>query len=103
MPKLHDVMKIRVDNVEYRCWHEVGHRTACLHLAGDVNLVEILDGDSRGHARVSCVVTPEIERSVVCGGFAAEFFLLSNRYAERARDDVRDHQSDCLSQRHARS
>src|SRR5260221_9835543 len=83
-------MKIRVDSVEYKCWHEVGHANVCLHLGGDVDFIEFLDGDARGHARSRCVVTPEIERSVACGGFAAEFYLLDKGYAERGRDDERD-------------
>jgi hypothetical protein len=83
-------MKILVDSVEYKCWHEVGHATICLHLGGDVELIEFLDGDARGHARTCCVVTPEIEKSVSCGGFAAEFYLLDKGYAERGGDDERD-------------
>jgi len=83
-------VKIRVDSDEYRCWHEVGHATVCLHLGGDVDFIEFLDGDARGHARARCVVTPEIERSVACGGFAAEFYLLNNGYAERGHDDERN-------------
>ena len=83
-------MKVRVDSVEYRCWHEVGHATVCLHLGGDVDFIELLEGDARGHARARCVVTPEIERTVACGGFAAEFHLLNNSYAEQGPDDERD-------------
>jgi hypothetical protein len=83
-------MKIRVDSVEYKCWHEVGHATVCLHLGGDVDFIEFLEGDARGHARARCVVTSEIEKSVACGGFAAEFYLLDKGYAERGRDDERD-------------
>jgi hypothetical protein len=83
-------MKIRVDSVEYKCWHEVGHATVCLHLGGDVDFIEFLDGNARGHARTSCVVLPEIEKSVACGGFAAEFYLLNKGYAEQAHDDKRD-------------
>jgi hypothetical protein len=60
------------------------------HLGGDVELIEFLDGDTRGFARARCVVTSEIERSVACGGFAAEFYLLKNGYAERGCDDERD-------------
>jgi hypothetical protein len=40
-------MKIRVDSVEYRCWHEVGHVAVCLHLGGDVDFIELLEGDAR--------------------------------------------------------
>lgn len=83
-------MKIRVDTVEYKCWHEVGHATVCLHLGGEVDFIEFVDGDSRGYARTRCVITPEINRSVACGGFAAEFYLLNNGYAERGHDDDRD-------------
>jgi hypothetical protein len=84
-------MKIRVDSVEYKCWHEVGHATVCLHLGGDVEFIEFLDGDARGHARTRCVVTSsEMERTVACGGFAAEVFLLKNGYAQQDSDDKRD-------------
>jgi hypothetical protein len=84
-------MKIRVDSVEYKCWHEVGHATVCLHLGGDVECIEFLDGDARGHARTRCCdIPPEIERSVACGGFAAEVYLLKNGYAEQAPGDKRD-------------
>jgi hypothetical protein len=83
-------MKILVDSVEYKCWHEVGHATICLHLGGEVDFIEFLHGDARGHARTRCVVTPEIDRSVACGGFAAEFYLLDKGYAQQARDDERD-------------
>src|SRR5439155_22158830 len=83
-------MKIRVDSVEYKCWHEVGHATVCLHLGGDVDFIEFLDGDARGHARARCVVTSEIERSVAGGGCAAEFYLLDKGYAEQGRDDERN-------------
>jgi len=85
-----DPMKILIDSFEYRCWHEVGHATVCLHLGGDVELIEFLEGDARGHARTRCVVTPGIEKNVVCGGFAAEFYLLKSNYAERANGDYRD-------------
>lgn len=81
-------MKIRVDSDEYKCWHEVGHATVCLHLGGDVDFIEFLDGDTRGHARTRCVITSsELERTVALGGFAAEFYLLKNRHAEQAPDD----------------
>jgi hypothetical protein len=83
-------MKILVDSVEYKCWHEVGHATICLYLGGQVDFIEFLEGDGRGHARTRCVVTPETDRSVACGGFAAEFYLLDKGYAEQGRDDARD-------------
>lgn len=83
-------MKILVDSAEYRSWHEVGHATVCLHLGGDVDFIEFLDGDARGYARTRCVVTAEIEKSVACGGFAAEFFLLKSGYAVQSDNDKRN-------------
>ena len=84
-------MKIRVDSDEYKCWHEVGHATVCLHLDGDVDFIEFLHSDTRGYARTRCVVpSAELERTVACGGFAAEFFLLKKGYAEKGSDDERD-------------
>lgn len=76
-------MKILVDSDEFRAWHEVGHATVCLHLGGDVTLIEFLDGNARGHARARCSVTSEeMDRSVACGGFATEFYLLQARYVD---------------------
>ena len=83
-------MKIYVDSDEYKCWHEVGHATVCLHLGGDVDFIEFLDRDARGYARARCVDTPDIERSVACGGLAVEVYLLKNGYAEQAPEDERD-------------
>jgi hypothetical protein len=83
--------KIRVDSDEYKCWHEVGHATVCLHLGGDVDSIEFLNDDARGRAVAHCSdVTPEIEKSVACGGFAAEVYLLKFGYAEKSADDDRD-------------
>lgn len=83
-------MKILDDSVEYKCWHEVGHAAVCLHLGGDVDFIQFLDGHTRGHARTRCMVTPGNERSVACGGFAAEFYLLDKGYAAQEAHDERD-------------
>jgi hypothetical protein len=83
-------MKILVDSREYRCWHELGHAAVCVHLGGNVEFIELLSDDPRGHARTRCEVPPEIHRSVACGGFAAEFYLLKSGLAERRPDDDRD-------------
>jgi hypothetical protein len=96
-PAILDPMKIRIDSVVYKCWHEVGHATVCLHLGGDVDFIEFLDGNARGYARARCVDAAEIERSVACGGFAAEVYLLKNGYAEQAPDDKRDIDSVLLN------
>ena len=82
-------MKIIVDSIEYKCWHEVGHATVALHLGGVVEFIELLD-DAIVHARARCIVLPEHHRSVACGGFAAEFYLLNNGYAALASEDTRD-------------
>lgn len=71
-------MKIILDSDEYKAWHEVGHATVCLHLGGDLHSIEYLEEDARGFAVAHCFdVMPHMERSVACGGFAAEFYLLN--------------------------
>lgn len=76
-------MKIKVNSDEYRAWHEVGHATVCLHLGGDLDGIEFLEGDARGFAVArGCDVMPDMERSVACGGFAAEFYLLRAGYVD---------------------
>ena len=72
---------IVMDSDEYRAWHEVGHATVCLHLGGDLARIEFLEGKAQGFAVVrDCYVMPAMERSVACGGFAAEFYLLQSGY-----------------------
>lgn len=74
-------MDIRVNSDEFKAWHEVGHATVCLHKGGDLESIEFLDGDSRGFAVAHCCdVLPDMEQSVACGGFAAEFYLLQVGY-----------------------
>jgi hypothetical protein len=69
-------MPIEINSIEYQCWHEVGHATACLHFGGSVEFIELLDSSSaNGLARARCRTTPEIRPMVACGGFAVEFFL----------------------------
>lgn len=76
-------MMIIVNSDEYKAWHEVGHAVVCLHLGGDLDSIEFLEGDERGDAVAHCCdVMPHMERSVACGGFAAEFFLVNNRYVD---------------------
>lgn len=76
-------MKIRVDSDEFKAWHEVGHATICLHLRGDIDYIEFLEQDARGFAAAHCLdVMPDMERSVACGGFAAEFYLLQSGYVD---------------------
>lgn len=74
-------MMIRINSDEFKAWHEVGHATVCIHLGGDLDGIEFLKSDTRGFAVArGCVVTPYKERSVACGGFAAEFYLLQAGY-----------------------
>lgn len=82
-------MKIRIDSDAYRAWHEVGHATVCLHLGGDLDCIEFLAGDAHGFAVTrGCDNMPDQERSVACGGFAAEYYLLNNGYVDGV--DVND-------------
>jgi hypothetical protein len=76
-------MKISVNSDEFKAWHEVGHATICLHLGGNLDDIEFLEGDARGSAVAHCCdVMPDMERSVACGGFAAEFYLLKAGYVD---------------------
>lgn len=76
-------MKILVNSDEFRAWHEVGHATICLHLGGDLDGIEFLEGDARGFAVAHCCdIMPNMERSVACGGFAAELYLLQAGYVD---------------------
>ena len=69
---------IRFNSDEFKAWHEVGHATVCLHLGGDIDCIEFLNENSQGFAvSRGCLVMPETEKSVACGGFAAEFYLLN--------------------------
>lgn len=69
---------IRFNSDEFKAWHEVGHATVCLHLGGDLDRIEFLNGDVQGFAVArGCFVMPDTEKSVACGGFAAEFYLLN--------------------------
>ncbi len=68
---------IHFNSDEFKAWHEVGHATVCLHLGGDLDCIEFLSGDEQGFAVArGCNVMPETEKSVACGGFAAEYYLL---------------------------
>lgn len=76
-------MKIALNSDEFKAWHEVGHATVCLHLGGDLDGIEFLEGDVRGFAVAHCCdVMPDMERSVACGGFAAELYLLQAGYVD---------------------
>ncbi len=70
-------MQIVLNSDEYKAWHEVGHATVCLHLGGDLELIEFLEGDSLGFAVArGCEVASGLERQMACGGFATEYYLL---------------------------
>ena len=76
-------MKISINSDEFKAWHEVGHATVCLHLGGDLDGIEFLEVDSRGSAVAHCCdVMPDMERSVACGGYAAEFYLVQAGYVD---------------------
>lgn len=72
---------IVMDSDEYRAWHEVGHATVCLHLGGDLDRIEFLEGEAQVFAVArGCYVMAGMERNVACGGFAAEYYLLRYGY-----------------------
>jgi hypothetical protein len=76
-------MNIRFNSDEFKAWHEVGHATVCLHLGGDLKGIEFLEKEARGFAVArGCYVMPDTERSVACGGFAAEYYLLRGGYVD---------------------
>lgn len=76
-------MKILMNSDEFKAWHEAGHATVCLHLGGDVDTIEFLEGEARGFAVARCCdVMSDEERHVACGGFAAEYHLLRSGYVE---------------------
>lgn len=84
-------MKIILNSDEFKAWHEVGHATVCLHLSGDIRGIEFLERDARGFAVTrGCLVTPDTERSVACGGFAAEYYLLQAGFIEGVDLNDRD-------------
>jgi hypothetical protein len=85
-------MNILMNSDEFKAWHEAGHATVCLHLGGDLDAIEFLEGDERGFAVArGCEVMPDEERHVACGGFAAEYHLLKSGYV--AGIDVNDRQA----------
>ena len=67
---------MEVNSTTYECWHEIGHAFVCLHLGGDVQCVELLEGHKNGRARARCITNSGIRKFVACGGFATEFVLL---------------------------
>lgn len=67
---------MKVNSTTYKCWHEMGHALVCLHLGGDVQCVELLEGHETGCARARCTTNSSIRKLVACGGFATEFVLL---------------------------
>ena len=80
-------MKIKIDSLEYQCWHEVGHATTCLHLGGNVEFIEFIEDEThRGLARARCETTPDIRPAVLCGGFATEFTLSRSNYLQRMNE-----------------
>lgn len=74
-------MDILMNSDEFKAWHEVGHAAVCLHWGGDLYGIEFLTDDKLGSAVTrGCWVLPRYERSVACGGFAAEYFLLCSGF-----------------------
>ena len=54
-----------------------------MHFGGELDGIEFLDGDAQGFAVArGCYVMPDKQRSVACGGFAVEFYLLQTGYVD---------------------
>lgn len=66
---------MEVNDLEYQCWHELGHAFTCIELGGDVECVEFLEDHEVGRARARCTTNQYIRQRVACGGFAAELVL----------------------------
>lgn len=66
---------MNVNDVEYQCWHELGHAFTCIELGGDIECVEFLENHDVGQARARCITNQNIRQLVACGGFAAEWVL----------------------------
>lgn len=66
---------MEVNDLDYQCWHELGHAFTCIELGGDVESVEFLENHEVGQARARCTTNQYIRQRVACGGFAAELVL----------------------------
>lgn len=66
---------MEINELEYQCWHELGHAFTCIELGGDVECVEFLENHDVGQARARCTTNQYIRQRVACGGFAAELVL----------------------------
>ncbi|UYG09075.1 hypothetical protein [Halomonas sp. M4R1S46] len=66
---------MEVNDLDYQCWHELGHAFTCIELGGDVECVEFLEDHEVGQARARCTTNQCIRQRVACGGFAAELVL----------------------------
>ena len=66
---------MEVNDLDYQCWHELGHAFTCIELGGDVESVKFLENHEVGQARARCTTNQYIRQRVACGGFAAELVL----------------------------
>ncbi|MBE8717494.1 hypothetical protein [Cellvibrio polysaccharolyticus] len=71
---------MKVNDVEYQCWHELRHAFVCIDLGGDVECVEFLEDHNVDQARARCTTNKHIRQLVACGGFAAELVLYRDGY-----------------------
>jgi len=73
---------MQVNDLEYQCWHEVGHAIACMLSKGQVLSIELSNNKNNPYlAKASCK-TPERDMKLCTssGGFAIEYALFtSNR------------------------
>ena len=73
---------MEINDIEYQCWHEVGHAVACMLQKGEVVSIELSDNKSNPYlARASCKTpTRDMKLATSAGGFAIEYALfISNK------------------------
>ncbi len=71
---------MEINDIDYICWHEMGHAFTCIHLGGSVEDVEILDNNDTCYAVARCKTNETIRKKVACAGFAAELMLFRDNY-----------------------
>lgn len=71
---------MEINDIEYQCWHEVGHAIACMLNRGEVVSIELSNDQKNPYlAKASCK-TPERDMRLAtsAGGFAIEYALYTS-------------------------
>ena len=73
---------MKINDIEYQCWHEVGHAIACMLQQGEVVSIELSNNQNNPYlAKASCKTpTRDMKLATSAGGFAIEYALyISNK------------------------